>query len=177
MNKTSTAILAAALALAIVPAKASGQTETDPLLAGIDEAAERAAILELIDRAFDAVASDDPDHWRPLLSDQARELSFRLDKEGALVMRESATADMFEQMQPGGEPRYIERWTGAPTVQIRGPIANVWGPYDFWIDGAFSHCGVDTVHLAKIDGAWKIAHWMWTVERQGCVTAGDPAPK
>jgi hypothetical protein len=51
---------------------------------------------------------------------------------------------------------------------IRGPIAVVWGEYEFWIDGKFSHCGVDSADLVKVDGDWKIANWMWTVERNDC---------
>jgi hypothetical protein len=146
--------------------------------AAADDAAERAAVLALLDRTFDAIAANDPDMWRPLLTEEARNLSFRPDPEGpegALIMRERADRDSLAAMTPG-ETRYFERWLGEPTVLIRGPIAVVWGEYDFWIDGKFSHCGVDTVNLAKIDGAWKIAHFMWTVEPEGCATAADAPP-
>lgn len=143
-----------------------------------DDAAERAAVLELLDRTFEAIAAGDPDMWRPLYIDEARELSFRPDPngpEGALIMRERSYRDSLVAMAPG-EARYFERWLGEPMVLIRGPIAVVWGEYDFWIDGKFSHCGVDTVNLAKVDGAWKIAHFMWTVEPEGCATATDAPP-
>jgi len=30
--------------------------------------------------------------------------------------------------------------------------------------------------LRRTDGEWRIAHWMWTVERTGCASAGDPFP-
>jgi hypothetical protein len=66
-----------------------------------------------------------------------------------------------------------ERWVGTPTVMIRGPIAVVWGEYEYWIDGKFSHCGVDSIDLVKVDGEWKFANFMWTVERTGCAT--DPS--
>ena len=71
------------------------------------------------------------------------------------------------------EEEWIERWTGDPTVMIRGPIAVVWGEYEFLVDGDFSHCGVDSIDLVKVDGDWKIANWMWTVEEDGCAT--DPS--
>jgi hypothetical protein len=44
-------------------------------------------------------------------------------------------------------------------VLIRGPIAVVWGEYEFWTDGQFSHCGVDSVDFVKIDGTWKVANF------------------
>jgi len=161
------AICAAAAAPAAFAAEPTG-----------DAAGERAAILELMDEAFAAVASDDPDEWRPLIMAEAREISFRPHPDGpdgALLMRERSTVDSFASMRPG-ESDYLERWLGEPKILIRGPIAVVWGNYDFWVDKSFSHCGVDTASLAKVDGEWRIAHWMWTVERTGCASADDPFP-
>lgn len=156
---------------------AIGAVASGPVAAA-DDATDRAAILAVLEKTFAAVASQDPDDWRPLLLDEARSLSFRNDPDrpqGAPLMRERSFGDFISGMKPG-EGRYLERWLGEPDVLIHGPIASVWGEYDFWIDGAFSHCGVDSVNLAKVDGAWKIAHFMWTVETDGCASAGDDYP-
>lgn len=156
----------AALALFLLVSAAShGQNEAD----------DEAAILALLDRAFAAVASGDPDDWRALLTEQARSLDFLIESDGTASPRERSFSAYLETLKPG-ERRLFERWLGEPTVLIRGPVAVVWGEYDFWVDGAFSHCGVDTVHLGKFDGEWKIAHFMWTVERDGCPSAGDSYP-
>ena len=85
-------------------------------------------------------------------------------------MRVANNEDFLAGVAPSGR-EYIERWTGEPTVLIRGPIAVVWGEYDFWMDGEFSHCGVDSIDLVKVDGQWKVANIMWTVERDNCPTA------
>lgn len=47
----------------------------------------------------------------------------------------------------------------------------IWGEYEFWIDGEFSHCGVDSADLVKTDGEWKVANFMWTVEKTDCPSA------
>jgi hypothetical protein len=65
------------------------------------------------------------------------------------------------------EHRYRERYW-SPTVMIRGAMALVWAPYEFQIDGAISHCGVDVFSFAKIDGVWKVSNSMWTVEPHAC---------
>jgi len=62
---------------------------------------------------------------------------------------------------------YRERYW-SPTVLIRGGMALVWAPYQFWIDGRTSHCGVDAMSFAKIDGVWKVSNAMWTVEPNAC---------
>jgi len=56
----------------------------------------------------------------------------------------------------------------SPTVLIRGGMALVWAPYQYWIDGQTSHCGVDAFSFAKIDGVWKVSNAMWTVEPNAC---------
>ena len=51
-----------------------------------------------------------------------------------------------------------------PEVRLHGTVATVWTPYDFWIDGKFSHCGIDAFDLVKTASGWKIAGVVFTVE-------------
>lgn len=135
------------------------------------EDSERTAVLALMDRVFDAVRTRNPDDWRALQLAEGANLSVRPATDDdplrlGLVSNEEFVANM------SGDGRiYLERWTSDPVVLIRGPIAIVWGEYEFWIDEEFSHCGVNTADLVKIDGAWKLANIMWTAERDTCPTA------
>jgi hypothetical protein len=61
-----------------------------------------------------------------------------------------------------------ERFTQQPSVSIRGRIAVVWGEYEFWRDGKFDHCGIDSVNLLKTAEGWKIAAIVFTTETTGC---------
>jgi hypothetical protein len=61
-----------------------------------------------------------------------------------------------------------ERFTQQPSVSIRGRIAEVWGEYEFWRDGKFNHCGIDSVNLLKTAEGWKIATIVFTTETIGC---------
>ena len=50
-------------------------------------------------------------------------------------------------------------WTeilGTLKINISGPLAHVWAPYEFRVDDNFSHCGVNSIHLIKSDQGWKI---------------------
>jgi hypothetical protein len=83
-----------------------------------------------------------------------------------------------------GEYEFVERqWFGVDSFDdatrlterywdeqllISDHLAVFWAPYDFHINGEFSHCGIDVLNLIKIDGQWKIGHAMWTVQRPGC---------
>ena len=104
------------------------------------------------------------------------ELLASLEVEGAQILniREDVT----------GEYEFVERqWFGVDSFDdatrlterywdeqllISDHLAVFWAPYDFHINGEFSHCGIDVLNLIKIDGQWKIGHAMWTVQRPGC---------
>ena len=62
-------------------------------------------------------------------------------------------------------------------VRIRGPIPTEWTPYDFHIDGKFSHCGVDAFQLLQTPTGSVITGGTYTVERAGCKASplGPPA--
>ena len=43
-------------------------------------------------------------------------------------------------------------------VRIDGPLAIVWAPYEFYYKGKYSHKGVDSFQLVRVDGVWKIQY-------------------
>ena len=71
---------------------------------------------------------------------------------------------------------YRERYW-SPVVHVRGPIAVVWAPYEFWVDGKTSHCGIDVMDFIKTDGVWHVSNSMWTVEPDACeeLRPADPS--
>lgn len=151
------------LALFSLPLAGTANSDTD----------EREALLALMEQAFAAVASRDPDDMRAIQLAEGTSLSFRPHPNGSpgeLEMRIASNEALLASDIDDGH-RFTEHWTADPVVLIRGPIAVVWGEYEFSIDGKFSHCGVDSADLVKVDGKWKIANWMWTVEKDGCPTA------
>ena len=53
-------------------------------------------------------------------------------------------------------------------IQIDGDMANAWTPYEFWFNEKFSHCGVNSFQLVKLEGTWKIIYLVDTRRREGC---------
>ena len=75
-----------------------------------------------------------------------------------------------------GTARYLERmWQ--PSATVHGTVALVHAPYDFHINGKFSHCGTDTFTLAKGADGWRITHLAYTVQRAGCAPSPLGAPR
>lgn len=53
-------------------------------------------------------------------------------------------------------------------IKIHKGIAMAWVPYEFRLNGDFSHCGVDVFTLIKNEGAWKIINLSYTIDKEGC---------
>ncbi len=55
------------------------------------------------------------------------------------------------------------------TIKIDDALAIVWTPYQFYYAGKFSHCGVNSFQLVRLNGAWKIQYLIDTRRRVGCL--------
>ena len=53
-------------------------------------------------------------------------------------------------------------------IQVDGPMANAWTPYEFWFNDKLSHCGVNSFQLVKLEDTWKIIYLIDTRRREGC---------
>ena len=54
-------------------------------------------------------------------------------------------------------------------ILIDGNMASVWVPYQFYYKGNFSHCGVNSFQLAKINNEWKIQYIIDTRRKENCI--------
>ena len=65
-----------------------------------------------------------------------------------------------------------------PEVRVNGPLAMVWYPYDLYVDGKWSHCGVDVFTMIRTEGRWRIATMSWSAEQPpACEKHPDGPPK
>jgi hypothetical protein len=137
-------------------------------------AADSTAVVAAVDRLFDAMAHRDTTAARAVLMPGSQLISIRPGAEPAAPRRQADST--FLRSLAGGGPRLLERmWT--PAVLVHGAIAVVWAPYDFHIDGKFSHCGVDTFGLVRTATGWQISGISYTVEQTGCAPSPLGPPR
>lgn len=53
-------------------------------------------------------------------------------------------------------------------VKVDAALAVAWAPYRFYYAGKFSHCGVDSFQLVRINGVWKIQYLIDTRRKTPC---------
>jgi len=121
---------------------------------------EAAAALEVAHAALAAISREDMVAFTDLMIDEALVLPVS-ERNG--TVRYAASTRAAERARTF-DVDIVERGFD-PTVHVAGGVASVWLPYDLYIDGAWSHCGVDTFTMVRVGDAWRIASLAWTVEQ------------
>lgn len=137
-----------------------------PAVAGHEPTEDETAVLMAVERFFETMTSRDATGARAVLDPEGDFVSVRWNDDGESVVRRAPNRDYLDGL-PGETETYLERMWDSE-VLIHGPIAIVWTPYDFHIDGEFSHCGVDAFQLLRTEAGWIITGGTYTVERTGC---------
>ncbi len=116
-------------------------------------------------RFLEALSAADTATLAGLLVPQAMIHSLRDGPAGAAIRAVSKEA--FLGSLGAEEEELLERmWD--PTVLVQDRVAMVWTPYDFHLNGEFSHCGTDVFTLLKGDEGWQVASITYNVVRVGC---------
>ncbi|WP_298419932.1 nuclear transport factor 2 family protein [uncultured Kordia sp.] len=91
-----------------------------------------------------------------------------MTKKGESILRKGNAEGFIKAVATRADsPTWDER-IQSYNVQIDGTMANVWTPYEFWLDGKFLHCGVNSFQLFKDNGKWKIIYLIDTRRKKGC---------
>jgi hypothetical protein len=153
------------VSVALLSACGSSITRATLVPAGY-QSGEKTAVLEAMDRYMTAISESDLQAMAAMQTPEGMTYRGHATEDGDMEIAAHPNSYWSDPSQDDGRV-YRERYW-SPTVLIRGGIAVVWAPYEFWIDGETSHCGVDVVDFVKIDGQWLVANSMWTVEANAC---------
>jgi len=135
---------------------------------------EYSAVMKVVDLFFEAINTSDAGLMAKIALHDSITYSVREQDDGHWSLRAMPQAWDMDPAHWGPEKLTERNW--APTVLITDHIAVFWAPYDFYIDGEFSHCGTDAIDLVKVDDDWKIGNSSWTVQKTGCVRHPDGPP-
>jgi len=124
---------------------------------------EQEAVLETVQRFFDSMASRDTIMAHQALLVDGKSFSTAETQDGVRISGFSHR-DYLDGLATGTDQWLENMWDAE--VRVRGTIATVWAPYQFRINGEFSHCGVDAFSLVKTEDGWRIASIIYTVESE-----------
>ncbi|MBX2951423.1 MAG: nuclear transport factor 2 family protein [Leadbetterella sp.] len=131
---------------------------------GYSQTREADSVRETINRFFDAMRNSDSAAMKSVVAS------------GAILQTITATNDIkpgdfaafYSSVAKAAKGSLDERITFG-TVNTDGNLAAAWTPYEFYYNGKFSHCGVNSFQLHKENGAWKIRYVIDTRRKEDCV--------
>ncbi len=71
----------------------------------------------------------------------------------------------------GSSERELDERLYEMEVRVAENLAMVWTEYSLFVDGTFSHCGVDLIDLIRTDEGWRIVQIADTRKQEGCRTS------
>lgn len=129
---------------------------------------ESDAIKAVIDQLFDGMRKGDSAMvHRSFVDDVQMQTIVMSEKNWA---KNVITSSLTSFLDAVGTP-HAEVWDEQVKeykITIDGALAAVWTPYEFYRGDTFSHCGVNSFQLAKLNGEWKIIYLVDTRKREGC---------
>ena len=125
------------------------------------------SVKATVNKLFTGMKNSDPEMIKGSFADSAVLQTISRNKEGMTVVRNEKVEDFAKSV--GSMPKgAADERISFETIKIDGPMAIAWTPYNFYYDGKFSHCGVNSFQLVRFNGEWKIQYLIDTRRRQGC---------
>ena len=129
-------------------------------------AEDRAQLMAVVDQVYAAINSNDVEAFKRMEVPEGMTFRLRYQPDGTMTL--VPKSNLQDLADTGAETRKFTERYWDPAVLIHKDMAVFWAPYSFDIDGKRSHCGVDVFDFIRVDGQWKLANSMWTVEPDGC---------
>ena len=135
---------------------------------------QTANVKAAVDTFFEGFHKGDTTLMRSVLANKVvLQTAFR-NKEGKDVLRNDG--DISNLLNAIAKRPADQKWDEKLLdyiIKIDNNMANAWTPYEFRVNGNFSHCGVNSFQLFHDNGQWKIIYLIDTRQRQGCEAQKD----
>lgn len=125
------------------------------------------AVKKTIQTLFEGMRSADSNAVLSVFAPEASMQTIAQSKEGKTVVRQDKVinfASFVGKQSKGAADEQIV----FESVKVDGDLATAWTPYRFIYNGKFSHCGVNSFTLVKLNGEWKIQYIIDTRRKENC---------
>lgn len=128
---------------------------------------EEQAVKEVIISLFDGMRAKDAEMVMKSFSSDAMMQTVIADPSGTRVGSNSVE-DFGKRIASTPVETELDERILDYQIKIDGNMAAAWTPYEFYVNGNFSHCGVNSFQLVKMSEGWKIVYIIDTRRKEGC---------
>ena len=125
------------------------------------------SVKTVVNNLFKAMKGADAALLKTVFADSAVLQTIVNPKAGKTIIRNDAVAgfiDFVSKQTAGAADEQIS----FGSIKIDGDLASVWTPYKFYFNGNFSHCGVNSFQLVRVNKEWKIQYLIDTRRKTNC---------
>lgn len=126
-------------------------------------------VKQTIINFFEAFHKQDTLKLKTMAKGNIKMQSISINKEGKTQISENDYYVFVKNIAGIPKDKTFEEKLLGFDIKVDGNMANAWTPYEFWYDGNFSHCGVNSFQLVKEEESWKIIYLVDTRRREGCL--------
>ena len=121
------------------------------------------SVKTVINKLFNAMRNADGTALKECFADSA--ILQTITRTGKI--RTETVANFVSQISTLKKDSADERIT-FETVKVDDALAIAWTPYQFYYAGMFSHCGVNSFQLVRLNGNWRIQYLIDTRRKVNC---------
>ena len=126
------------------------------------------SVKAVINKMFEGMKNADGAVLKSCFGDSVVFQTISRTKEGNTVVRNESVNDFADFVSKQTKNALDERIT-FESIKIDGPLAIAWTPYNFYFNGQFSHCGVNSFQVVRFSNGWKIQYLIDTRRKQDCI--------
>ncbi len=123
---------------------------------------------EMVQAFFKAFHEQDSVKLKTYAFEETQLKSIAKNAEGKMVIHTDTYEKFVNSITSIPAEVEFEERLGLLEAQTDGYLANVWMPYEFYLNGELSHCGVNNFQLMNTDEGWKIISIVDTRKKQAC---------
>lgn len=128
------------------------------LFFGLSAHAQKQEVQKTIELFFEAFHQRDSSKLKVVCADQIILQSINESSTNGNKLVEESVSEFYKTIaEIPATTKFYEKILEY-NIQLDGTMAQVWAPYEFYINDELSHTGVNSFTLYKDNGAWKITY-------------------
>lgn len=137
-------------------------------LGSAQTSADVEAVKATIDQFFEGFHRRDTAAMRTVMGRDVHMQRIGRDREGTPRLKNESMDAFLASMADLPDTLAIQERLLDYRVQVDGDMAHAWTPYEFYLQGEFHHCGVNSFQLFHDGRGWKIIYLVDTRRVEDC---------
>ncbi len=125
-------------------------------------------VRAVIETLFDGMRAKNTDMISSAFDPKALMQTIVVTDSGAET-RSNVVQDFVARIGQAPEDTQLDERITDYQIKVDGDLASAWTPYQFYVNDEFSHCGVNSFQLVRMEEGWKIVYIIDTRRKEGCV--------